>query len=164
MALLSIEVANKFNVVMEDYLETYFQKRDLNSIASYLAESFYGCGTGVDEQVYNKDEGLAIFKRDLEAVTTPIKTIYRKREMQILNDTTAIFQACMDVHFNIMGEEMEFRNLRMTVVLHEVDKDIKVIAKHLSLPTDSHEEGESFPIKEALSRKREKINTISIKF
>ncbi|NBG88215.1 nuclear transport factor 2 family protein [Isachenkonia alkalipeptolytica] len=164
MALLSIESADKFNAVIEDYLESYFQKRDLKKIASYLAESFYGCGTGLDEQVYNKDEGLAIFKRDLETVNTPIKKIYRRREMQLLNNTTAIFQASMDVYFNVMGEEMEFQNLRMTVVLHEVDNEIKIITKHLSLPTDSHEEGESYPIKEALARKSEKINTISIKF
>lgn len=164
MAIQSVDPANKFNVIMENYLETYFGKRDLQRIASYLSETFYGCGTGVDEQVYNKDEGLAIFKRDLEAVTTPIKTIYRKREMQILNETTAIFQACLDVDFKVMDEAMSFHNLRMTVVLHEVDGDIKIVAKHLSLPTDSHEAGESYPVKEALERKKDKINTIKIKF
>ncbi|GEM_PF-1519674 len=164
MASFSEEVAKKFNVVLEDYLDTYFQKRDLKGIASYLAESFYGCGTGVDEQVYNKNEGMAIFKRDLETVTTPIQAVYRKKEMQILNETTAIFQACMNVRFSVMGEEMEFPNLRMTIVLHEDGDEIKVVAKHLSLPTDAHEEGESFPVKEAQERKKEEIHTIEIRF
>ena len=164
MAILSIDIANKFNVFVEEYLDTYFQKRDFTKIASYLADSFYGCGTGVDEQIFNKEDGLRIFKRDLDTVTTPIKTRYRKKELQILNDTTAIFQASLDTTFSILEEDMKFENLRMTMVLHEVDREIKVVAKHLSLPTDFHEEGESYPMTEVMERKRDKINTISIKF
>ncbi len=154
----------KFERALEEYLHASFRDRNIETISRYLGDSYFGCGTGIDEQVYTKEDALKIMGRNFESLTQPLSLRFRKKELQILNDTTAIFQACFDLNFQLFNKDMTFSNLRLTLVFHEVGEEIKVAANHLSLPTSEHEEGESYPVKEASYLSDRGIDTIEIRF
>ncbi len=83
---------------------------------------------------------------------------FLEKAFRPLNDFTAIFQGELKTETKILGEYFSFKHLRLTLVFHQdqKDKEVKLVAKHISLPTAEHEEGESYPLKELKERRKSK--------
>ncbi len=158
------EIPIKFQKALAEYFLIYFTERNYDRLEKLLSDSFFAYGTGRDEHVYTKSDALAIFKRDLETAPNPMNFSFIKKAFRPLNDYTAVFQGELTTETKILGEYFSFNHLRLTLVFHQEGKEVKLVAKHISLPTIEHEEGESYPLKELEERRKIKQQGIEIRF
>lgn len=158
------EVPIKFQKALNEYLLVYFTERNYSRLDNLLSHNFVAFGTGRDEHVYTKSEALRIFKRDLETAPKPIRYSFIKKTFRPLNEYTAIFQGELKTETKILGEYFSFNHLRLTLVFHQEGEAVKLVAKHISLPTTEHEEGESYPLKELEEQRKIKQQGIEIRF
>ncbi len=158
------DVPEKFQKALSEYFHVYFAKRDYKRLEKLLSENFFAYGTGRDEHVYTKSEALRVFKRDLESAPNPMTYSFIKKEFRSLNEYTAIFQGELNTETIILGENFSFNHLRLTLVFHREKETVKLVAKHISLPTLEHDVGESYPLKELEERRKIKKQSIEIRF
>ncbi len=158
------EVSIPFQNALSSYFKAYFSKRDYNQLEKLLSETFLGYGTGLDEHIYSKSDALTLFRRDLESAPNPINFLFKRKEFRMLDDHTAVFQGELDMQTRITDENFKFNDLRLTLVFHLENNEVKLVAKHISLPTTEQEEGESYPLKELEERKKIKNQIIEIRF
>jgi len=158
------EIPMKFQKALAEYFLLYFTERNYDRLDALLSDSFSAYGTGRDEHVYTKNEALRLFKRDLETAPNPMNYTFLNKVFLPLNDHTAVFQGELKTETTILGEYFSFPHLRLTLVFHQEAEGVKLVAKHISLPTTEHEEGESYPLKELEERKRLKNQGLEIRF
>ncbi len=158
------EIPLKFQKALDKYFLIYFTERNYKELEMFLSKNFFAYGTGRDEHVYTKTEALTVFQRDLTSAPNPMNYSFLKKAFQVLNDSTAIFQGELKTETQILGEYFSFNHLRLTLVFHQEGDQIKLVAKHISLPTTEHEEGESYPLKELDEQRRIKQQGMEFRF
>lgn len=142
----------RFEQAFQYYMDVYMTRRDLGLLEEMINEDFCGFGTGVDETVYNKKEGIKVFCRDITTAPNPLRYKLRRKEIKLLDQQNAIVNVQLDIATEIMGQELKLNNFRMMMVFHEREGLIKLAGLHVSFPTEIHEEGESYPLKELEDR------------
>lgn len=143
---------SRFERAFQDYLDAYMTKRDSGLLEEMINEDFCGFGTGLDETVYNKKEGMEIFCRDISSAPNPLRYKMHRKEIKLLDHQNAIVNVELNIATEIMGQEIRLNNFRMMMVFHEREGKIKLAGLHVSFPTEIHEEGESYPLKELEDR------------
>lgn len=117
-----------------------------------FTEESCGFGTGTDEVFSNKTENLEFAKRDLDSVPNQVKYTIQHKVIRLIDQHNAIVAAILDLETEIMEQKVKFNNLRMLITLHEKEDAIKIAGLHFSFPTEVHEEGEAYPLKELEER------------
>jgi len=139
----------EFEYGLTDYLNTYFNNRDLESTVAMLSESVTGVGTGIDEIAFSKDVFAELFKRDIENIPNRIEYEIREQKIVPLSERIAVVLCTLDIQGEAEGQRFALNHLRLTLILQRLDDGRTLIEhKHISFPTDVHEEGEAYPLME----------------
>lgn len=143
---------DKFTGALNAYLDAYMTRRDADAVEAMALDSFGGFGTGADERAFDAKDFVALFRRDIESAPNPLQYTFHRQTIHILDEKNAVVFGELDFWTTIMDQELHLNNLRLLLVLHEENGQVKLAAKHISFPTEVHEQGESFPLKELEER------------
>lgn len=135
-----------------EYLEKYLTKRDLESLRTMFSPDFTGFGTGIDERGTDFEKSMELYKRDIENIPTPID--YEIKSLQINKPAENVFIVWSELNIKafVSNHEFKFFNLRLSLVWVKREDKWLIEHMHISFPTETHEEGEAYPIKEIEDR------------
>lgn len=136
----------------QSYLDAYFNKRDLELLKPLLGDSLQGIGSGLHEIALNRRDSDELYRRDIEDIPNSID--YQLLQLDIrrpLPDIGLIF-AVLSLDVRLHEQQMQVAPLRFSLVVVRENAAWKIHQLHVSLPSDLHEENESYPIKELEAR------------
>ncbi len=142
----------KFIEAFERYFTEGMVHRNLDAITDMLSSEFYAFGTGGDETITSKEQGVELFRRDFLAAPNPLDYTLHYQKIRVLDKNTALIMAELDLKTQIMEQEIRLNNLRLTLILHDEAGTVKVAGHHISFPTVVHDEDEPYPLKELEER------------
>ena len=142
----------KFESAFNHFLHSYLTKRNFSSHEEFFTEEPCGFGTGIDEVFSNKNENWELIKRDLDSAPNQVHYTIHHKVINPVDQHNAVAAAILDLETQIMGQKIKFSNFRMLITLHEKEDGIKIAGIHFSFPTDTHEAGEAYPLKELEER------------
>ncbi len=135
--------------LFEKYLQAHLVDRNLQSICDLIDP---GCissfGTSRDEAIWNKEDFIRFYGRDVESVADPIPYKIKEHQIHVPTKDFAIAQTVLDVFPIIQGYEVKLFNVRQTLVISFQNSESKICHVHTSFPATVHEEDEPFPLKE----------------
>lgn len=135
------------------YLEAYFTERNLEGTLKLLSPHMTGFGTALDERGDDIEASRLLYERDISQAPNRIEYTINFLECQQLGPGMGLVRAELDMHTQILNQELTLLNARMTA-LFCVDENGKWLLEHqhLSQPTNAHGETEAYPIKELEER------------
>ena len=136
------------------YMDAYFRERNLEKTLGMFHPSMTCVGTGQDEMGLDSKSTKDLYRRDLEQAENPIDVEYLKTKVVPLTPDTGLVVSEFNISGNIMEQPFIMNGLRLTIIFTKVDSQWKPAHKHISLPTDVHETGEAYPLKEIEERNR----------
>ncbi|WP_027331115.1 diguanylate cyclase [Marinimicrobium agarilyticum] len=134
------------------YFDTFLCHRDPKASAALASNRITGFGTGARERVYKVEQALDLYRMDVEAIPGPIEYSIRNIQAQGLTDDTGVVLGEMDCHFFHLNQAASLLNIRFTLVMRKLDGRWILEHKHLSQPSQAHEEHEGYPLKELEDR------------
>ena len=149
MAAASIKELEAF---FQRYLSAYLEKRDFELLEPLLGDSLQGIGSGLHEIALNRATSDELFRRDLSEITEPID--YQILQLDIrrpLPDVGLIF-AVLRLNIRAQDQQMLIDPLRFSLVVLRQSGNWKLQQLHVSIPSEVHDEDESFPVKELQAR------------
>ena len=127
----------------------------LQEMLEFFHPNFSGFGTGLHENLENREEYAQLLKNEQEDVPEPYILELAWLKAKTINNTGNTW--CI-FHLKIPVENQfhEMKNLRMCITwVKEKGKDWKAIHGHTSAPWVMQEEGEAWPIEELKARNQE---------
>ncbi|WPL19471.1 Stalked cell differentiation-controlling protein [Thiorhodovibrio winogradskyi] len=135
------------------YLDAYFCSRDLKATLARLSPGFTGIGTGRDETVLTPGKAESVYRRDIKQAPNPIHyRFHRPPHIQIPKACLGLVCAELDIETTVLEQRLILRHLRLTMVFVRQDSDWLIEHMHISLPTQAHDEDESYPVRELENR------------
>lgn len=142
----------ELHAACEHYFDTFFARRDAKASASLAAPEISGFGTGVDEAVYEIDDALMLYQRDMEQVPSPIHHTIRRSKALRLADNMGVVMGEMDWNLQLSGQAVRMNTVRFSLVFRRDAGQWRLCHKHLSQPSTAHGYGEGYPLKELEDR------------
>lgn len=134
------------------YLETYFLNRDLEGTLPLLRSTITGFGTGQDEIGFDKKAFEALYTRDISQGPNPITYTITAQNIASPIKNIGITTTVLDIETTIFDQQLKLNGLRLSMVFAKHGDQWLAEHMHISLPTEAHEEDESFPVKELEDR------------
>ncbi|WP_159102300.1 diguanylate cyclase [Caldalkalibacillus mannanilyticus] len=135
--------------VFEQFMHAYLTERDLKKCCEMAsAIGITSFGTGRDEKIWNQDDFIKFYTRDMESVPDPIPFHIKNHHLYMPAPGLVIAQSIIDLHPYIQGYEVTLRDIRQTMVFGFEEGKPVICHIHTSLPTNVHEDEESYPLKE----------------
>jgi signal transduction histidine kinase len=139
---------------LEGYLNDYLSERSLDLTLARFGPQIMAVGTGADEFAPDRETVELLYRRDLADVPGPIDYTLRCCHAGALSDDIGQILAELDVTMEIAGQQVSLKQLRMSLLLRRSAGKWLAEQMHLSLPTNAHEEGEAYPVRELEERAR----------
>lgn len=139
-------VKNEIKNAFEKYMKAYFSERDLDKTTALFSKDITGFGTGGDEIGLEPGQFQSMYIRDLENAPGPIEFSYRSLKVVSISTTAGLVSALIDIKMEIDSQPVEIEGLRSSIIFEKRENDWLMLHKHISLPTELHEEGESYPL------------------
>ncbi len=136
----------------EHYFQTFFVGRDAKASAALATPDISGFGTGIDESVYELDDALTLYRRDVEQVPAPIHYTVHRREATRLGPGVGLVMGEMDWHLHAADQAVTMHRVRFSLTFQHDGAHWKLCHKHLSQPSSAHGPGEGYPLKELEDR------------
>lgn len=136
------------------YLEIYFSKRDLKSTLDIFSDSCSGYGTGLDEVSSSYQKLQELYTRDIEEVPSPINFQLIDLMSETFSDSSGYTACRVNLEMFIAEHKVKFNQMRLSIFWVVSEKKWKIKHMHISFPTDLHEDGEAYPIKELEEKNR----------
>lgn len=142
-----------FDKAVQKYFDVYMTERNAEKISEMLMDCFCGIGTGADEFTVNKEEGMKIFRRDIDNAPNPLEYKIHNKDIQMIDHINALAVMRLDLWTRIMDQEVKLKQLRLMIMMHQESSGlIRIAGMHISFPSNVHEEDESYPLKELEDR------------
>ena len=154
---IKIEVQTAF----EKYIEAYFTLRDADKTFAMFGEEMTVIGSGPDEIAFDMGQVKTLYLRDLSQAPTPVEVNCHRLNVEVLSASKGLVTAVVSIKTKIGDNLIEADGLRISAIFRQIGNDWFIIHKHISLPTNDYEKGESYPIEELKKRNQwleEKIN------
>lgn len=143
------ELKQIFGKAFLHYLDKYFKERNLEETIKLLSENITGFGTGIDEVAYSKGSFAELYKRDIDNVPDEIDYQFQDKEIILISEKVALAFGRLNIKGEAAGQKFALNHLRLSLLLVlRDDGRVLIEHKHISFPTDVHEEGEAYPLKE----------------
>ena len=136
------------------YMEAYFRERSEEKTLAMFHPSITCFGTGADEKAFEARATRDLYRRDFEQAPNPIDVEYLFTEAVPLTGDTGLVFTEINISGTIMKQPFVMNGLRLTTVFIKIDRQWRLVHKHISIPTDIHESGEAYPLKEITERNR----------
>ena len=137
------KVVKAFN----DYYSAYCN-RDMEKLKAMFTDSFSGFGSGADEFWAGIEEGLRLYRRDIEQAPERMDYELEILEIRKIAHSRYLLNADVTLYPNLLDREEKISSLRQTMVFVEQDGRYLADFKHISLPWVIQQEGESYPLEE----------------
>jgi diguanylate cyclase (GGDEF)-like protein len=135
------------------YLDTYFVERNIKSSLAIFSPDVTGFGTGADEVARDLNDFLDLYSRDLSEATNPI--YYQISNLDINTYPGLGIVSCqLNIQTEILDQKLKFNKLRLSMVFTLLGGEWQVAHMHISLPTQTHADDESYPLKELEDRNK----------
>ena len=132
----------------EEYLKSYFSRRDINGIIEILSKKYTVIGTGKDEFATEYLRGIELFKRDLSQAPETVETTIHQFVIEEITSDTGIVLLSLDLKTVIDKSPLELSNLRASLFFNRENGKWLIRHIHISLPFFDQEVEESYPLKE----------------
>ncbi|SFC12526.1 diguanylate cyclase (GGDEF) domain-containing protein [Marinospirillum celere] len=130
------------------YLDLYFIERDLEASLKLLHPAIKGYGTGLDERIFSLADAKKVASRDIEQAPNPVHYELTQLLVDQPSDHLGLVTCELNIKTRILDQELKLNSIRCSCVLLNKKQNWLLYHLHLSLPTNDHGEGESYPIKE----------------
>ncbi|MDW7998134.1 MAG: diguanylate cyclase [Thermodesulfovibrio sp.] len=131
-----------------EYLDIYLKKRNIDSLKKLLSPSITCFGTGIHEKSKNFEKTLELYRQDILDIPSSIEYEIKSLNINKPADNVFIVWSEFDIEAFVHNHKLRLNNLRLTLVWIKYENNWLIEHMHISLPTNVHEEGEAFPIKE----------------
>lgn len=135
------------------YLDAYFARRDLAETMLLFAPSATGFGTGLDEQGLTVGDLRGLYARDIRQAPERIHYAIMALSIHCPAPNTAVIASELNIVTTIAGQELKLNGLRLSLTLCKRERWL-IEHMHISFPTEVHDSGESFPLKELEERNK----------
>ena len=147
-------IKEELSKAFHDYMEAYFGQRNEPGTLSMFDARVTCFGTGPDEKAADARSTMNLYRRDFQQAPNPIEVEYLFTQVVPINDDAGLVIAEINITGLIMDQPFVMNGIRLTVLFTRVDQHWRLIHKHISLPTQVHETGEAYPLKEIEERNR----------
>lgn len=144
------DVKNAYLRYFEDYT-----KRNWVGMLNYFSNSITMIGTGIDEYSYSAKDSIALFEREFEQASEPMKYKFKSIKVFPLCDDVAYLMTIVDMHFVTPNGDYEYSNNRTTAILKKENGEWKLVHGHWSQPAVEQTEGESVPLSALIAQNKE---------
>ena len=135
--------------IFEQYMQAHLVDRNLDSIIDLIdPDCVSSFGTSLDEKIWNREDFIKYFGRDVESVPDPIPYTIKEHHIHLPSGNFAIVQTVLDVFPVIKDYEVKLFDVRQTLIIGFKDSKPRIQHVHTSFPATVHEEDEPFPLKE----------------
>ncbi len=155
------QVRNEVQSAFENYMHAYFTYRDADKTFAMFGEEMTIIGSSSDEIAMDLKLAKALYLRDLLQAPKPVYYNCQSINVQVLTATIGLVKAVISIKTEIGNTPLEVEGLRISAIFRQTGNDWFIIHKHISLPANDYEKGESYPIEELKKRNQwleEKIN------
>ena len=136
------------------YMRAYFQERSLERTSAMFHPDMTCIGTGQDEKAWSLEDATKLYHRDFEQAAGPIKVEYLFLDAFLLSEDSGLAVSEINISGVIQEQPFIMNGLRLTAVFTGGKREWRLAHMHISLPTEVHETGEAYPLKEIEERNR----------
>ena len=159
-------MTNRYLDAFHQFLDAWLAHRSLDEVTARMDAHATGFGTGMDEAAILRMEAgeqadwhgyvgrsnRELFERDLRDAPHPIAWEITELAVQELTPQSAVVMAVMNLSTELAEQAIRFNGVRMSLVFVDGPDGVTLCHDHMSLPTQLHDEGEAYPLKELEDR------------
>ncbi len=136
------------------YYEAYCG-RQWDEMVRHIARNFTMFGTAVDEVALNREQALALLRREFDQAPDPIGSTLKKMEVFLLSPGAALIMIALDVTMISRQQQISMDNHRSSILMLKEEGRWKVAHGHWSSPDKDIDVGESVPYRLLIERSKE---------
>ena len=136
--------------LFDDYQRMYASRDD--RLTTLFSENFSGFTGGGDNLVKDREEWVAITRKDFAQVKDPIRIELKDLAIQSLSDTIAVTTAFSTLHLPIEDHILSRTVARLVLIFRKESSGWKICHSSISLPDGIAREGEVYPLQELTER------------
>lgn len=137
-----LEIKEKSLEFAREFSRLYFEKRDLERMSKYMEERITWIGSGENEISRNLTEAKKTLRKDKEEYSGSFSLAEASLEAVPFSDNGCIVYGWLKAMPH--DPKLEEENMRFTLVLEEVDHEMKVVHMHFSHADITQEKGRYF--------------------
>lgn len=136
--------------LFDDYNRMYASRDD--RLTTLFSENFSGFTGGGNNLVKNREEWVAITRKDFAQVKDPIRIELKDLAIQSLSDTIAVTTAFSTLHLPIEDHILSRTVARLVLIFRKEASGWKICHSSISLPDGMARAGEVYPLQELTER------------
>jgi len=136
--------------MFEEYIRMYSSRDD--TLTEHFSENFSGFTGGGNFLVKNKEEWVAITRKDFDQIKDPIKIELKDLAVQSLADSIAVATGFFHIHLPIKDHILSKEMARLVLIFRQEPSGWKISHSSISIPYHLVREGEVYPMKELIER------------
>lgn len=136
--------------LFDDYQRMYASRDD--RLTTLFSEDFSGFTGGGDFLIKDREEWVAITRKDFAQVKDPIRIELKDLAIQSLSDTIAVTTAFSTLHLPIEDHILSRTVARLVLIFRKESSGWKICHSSISLPDGMAREGEVYPLQELTER------------
>ncbi|GFE60579.1 PAS domain S-box protein [Geobacter sp. AOG2] len=138
--------------LFDEYLQMYAFRDD--RLTSYFSDDFSGFTGGGDFLVKDRDEWVAITRKDFAQVKEPLRIELKDLAIQSLSDTVAVTTGFFNIHLPIEDHILSRETARLVLIFRKESAGWKISHSSISIPYALVREGEVYPLQELVERNK----------
>jgi len=136
--------------LFDDYQRMYASRDD--RLTTLFSEDFSGFTGGGYNLVKDREEWVAITRKDFAQVKDPLRIELKDLAIQSLSDTIAVTTAFSTLHLPIEDHILSRTVARLVLIFRKESSGWKICHSSISLPDGIAREGEVYPLQELTER------------
>ncbi|MBJ6723245.1 ATP-binding protein [Geomesophilobacter sediminis] len=136
--------------LFDDYQRMYGARDD--QLTTLFSENFSGFTGGGDHLVKDREEWVAITRKDFAQVKDPLRIELKDLAIQSLSDTIAVVTAFSTLHLPIEEHILSRTVARLVLIFRKESSGWKICHSSVSLPDGMARAGEVYPLQELTER------------
>jgi len=131
--------------LFDEYIEMYAARDD--RLTARFSDDFSGYTGGGNFLVHDRDEWIAITRRDFSQVPGRIRIEMLDFSMQDLSDEVVVVNAFFHIHLPISDHILSKETARLVLIFRLEGGDWKIVHSGISIPYHLVQDGEVYPLK-----------------
>jgi len=136
--------------LFDDYQRMYGSRDD--RLTTLFSEDFSGFTGGGDKLIKDREEWVAITRKDFAQVKDPVRIELKDLAIQSLSDTIAVTTAFSTLHLPIEDHILSRTVARLVLIFRKEPSGWKICHSSISLPDGMARAGEVYPLQELTER------------
>lgn len=136
--------------LFDEYQRMYGARDD--RLTTLFSENFSGFTGGGDNLVKDREEWVAITRKDFAQVKDPVRIELKDLAIQSLSDTIAVTTAFSTLHLPIKDHVLSRTVARLVLIFRKEASGWKICHSSVSLPDGMARAGEVYPLQELTER------------